>query len=281
MYDDQPPFGADDKCKLAHFGAHPLSKSVLGTEQSVSRLSAEQMLAYFRQRYSPGNMLLAGAGKIDFDLLVNQAQRLCGNWQPADAPRPLPEVQPSSGLQVLTRESASQEYVLQMLRGPTATDEDRFAAKLMAMIVGDDSGSRLYWELVDPGRAEQASLGHYEYDGAGVFMSYMSCDPELAADNYDRMLGVFREAESGGLSAEELLQAKSKLSSRVVLGSERPRSRLFSVGGNWMQRQEYRSVKDDLDAVTRVTLEEVHAVLEKYPLSVNTTIAIGPLTELV
>ena len=55
--------------------------------------------------------------------------------------------------------------------------------------------------------------------------------------------------------------------------------RLWTVGANWTQRHEYRSVQDDLDAVEAVTLDELHAVLAKYPLSNSTTVAIGPLEE--
>src|SRR5262249_4529227 len=75
----------------------------------------------------------------------------------------------------------------------------------------------------------------------------------------------------------ESAQAKSKINSRVVLGSERPRGRLFIVGGNWMQRREYRTVKDDSQAIEAVTDDDLRAVLAKYPLSVSTTLAIGPL----
>ena len=71
MYEDQPPFGADDKCRALHYGAHPLGHSVLGTAKSVGGLSVEAMLDYFRRRYSPGNIVLAGAGRIDFDALVS------------------------------------------------------------------------------------------------------------------------------------------------------------------------------------------------------------------
>ncbi len=63
----------------------------------------------------------------------------------------------------------------------------------------------------------------------------------------------------------------------VVLGSERPRGRLFTVGGDWIQRHEYRTVRDDLDAVAAITLAEIEAVLRKYPLVPSTTVTIGPL----
>ena len=65
----------------------------------------------------------------------------------------------------------------------------------------------------------------------------------------------------------------------MVLGSERPRGRLFTVGGNWMQRGEYRSVKDDLDAIERVTLDQTAAVMEKYPLDRTATVVVGPLKD--
>jgi predicted Zn-dependent peptidase len=74
-----------------------------------------------------------------------------------------------------------------------------------------------------------------------------------------------------------LEQAKSKIESRVVLGSERPRGRLFTVGANWIQRREYRAVKDDLEAVEAVTLDDLHQVLASFPLSRSSTVAIGPM----
>src|SRR5215831_19832916 len=66
MYLDQPPFGMDDRIKVLHLGHHPLARSVLGTSQSITDLSREQMHKYFAQRYSPGNMFVAAAGRIDF-----------------------------------------------------------------------------------------------------------------------------------------------------------------------------------------------------------------------
>ena len=71
-------------------------------------------------------------------------------------------------------------------------------------------------------------------------------------------------------------QAKSKINSRVVLSSERPRGRLFTVGGNWLQRREYRSVADDLDSVDEVTIDDMAKVLARFPLSQSTTVTVGP-----
>jgi predicted Zn-dependent peptidase len=280
MYEDQPPFGADEKCKAAHFGSHPLARSVLGTVDSIGGLAVDAMRDYFAQRYSPGNITLVGAGNIDFDEFVRTANRICGGWSPVRTGRELPPAPAHSGLECIEKESAALEYVVQLAGAPDGRDAARYAAKLLATVLGDDSGSRLYWDLVDSGLAETASLSHYDYQGTGLFMTYMSCEAEQAARNLGRIVGIYRQAEADGITTAELNQAKSKFNSRVVLSSERPRGRLFTVGNNWLQRRTYRSVQDDLQAIDAVTCDDVAAVLSRFPLSVSTTVAIGPLKSL-
>lgn len=279
MYADQPPFGMDDKIKALHYGRHPLARSVLGTEASVGELSVAQMRDYFSFRYTPNNMFVAAAGKVDFDALVKQVEQRCGSWEASPSSRDLPTPSSHQGFHLEQRTSSSQQYLLQLADAPAAEDDRRYAAKLMATIMGDDSGSRLYWELVDTGIVESASLGHYEYQGAGMFFTWVSCTPESASSNFARLQGLQSTAEAAGFTDEELHQAKSKVKARVVLGSERPRNRLFNVGGNWLQRREYRSVEADLRAIEGVTLEQIHLVLEGFPLSRNTTVTIGPLQQ--
>ena len=97
-YDDQPPYGAQEKVMALHFGSHPLARSVLGTQESVEALSRDQMAGYWQERYSPSNMTLAAAGKIDFDALVRQLESLCGNWQRADVERANPATCEGGGL---------------------------------------------------------------------------------------------------------------------------------------------------------------------------------------
>jgi predicted Zn-dependent peptidase len=279
-YDDQPPYGAHEKCMAAFFGDHPLGKSILGTPASVGGLARDQMLAYFEQRYSPKNMVLAAAGNVDFDSLVLQAQNYCGRWQMFDAPRVPRPIVPRSEFQVLHKPLAVQEYVVQLSAAPAATDDDRYAARLLTTIVGDDSGSRLFWELVDTGQAESASIGAQEFQGAGVFLTWLSCLPDLAAENLQRIRDIVLEVETTGVTEEELAQAKNKVCAHIVLQSERPTNRMFAVGNGWIQRRQYKTVREAVEAYRAVTLADIHRVLKQYPLSRTATVAVGPLTDL-
>jgi predicted Zn-dependent peptidase len=279
-YDDQPPYGANEKCMAAFFGAHPLGHSVLGTTASVGNLARDQMLAYFEQRYSPRNMVLAAAGNVDWDSLLKQAEQTCGRWKAFEAPRLFGNVAPQHAWQVIHKPQATQQYVMQIAAGPAAEDEDRYAARLLGTIVGDDTGSRLFWELVDTGMAEMAAFGAHEFQHAGIFVTYLACAPEQTGENLDRIREVLADVSARGVTADELLQAQNKVCAHMVLQAERPTNRLFAVGNAWIQRRQYKTVREAVDSYRRVTLADIAAVLKKYPLARPATVAVGPLTEL-
>jgi len=278
-YDDQPPFGADDRCREFFFNGHPLGRSILGTEQSIRGLKVDAMRAYFRRQYGADNVVLAAAGRVDFDALVRSAERSCGHWEPGGATRRVEPVKPVEGFHVLKKPIAVQEYVLRLSAAPKADDPERFAAELLGMVLGDESGSRLYWELIDPGLADHVAVAYREHQGAGVMMTSLGCEPDLAGENLRRLSAVFRAVERDGVTAEELETAKSKFRARMVLSSERPSGRLFALAGDWLYRNRYHSLDDDLEAVAAVTPEDLTALVARYPLTKATTVAIGPLDE--
>ncbi len=279
-YEDQPPFGAHEKSMAVHFRGHPLARSVLGSIDSVTALTPQQMRSYFERRYAPNNMTLAAAGNIDFQQLVKVALDLCGSWEQQQVERLTPPAQPNADFQVIPNDIASLQYVIQIANGPSATDPCRFAARVLGTVVGDDSGSRLFWKLIDTGRAECAAMGSYEYQGTGLFMSMLCGAPEETSDNLQMIFDTLREVETDGITADELSQAQNKICSQVVLQSERPANRLFSVGDNWLQRRTYTSVREMIQHYQDVTCQGVRAVLQQYPLTTHSTVAVGPLREL-
>lgn len=280
MYEDQPTFTAYETLMQTHFAGHPLGMSILGTTESVGNLQSEQMRQYHRDHYRAGNITLAVAGNTEWDQVLRLAQEHCGDWPAGRHERPVDEAQPAGGIKVISKQGSVQEHVMQMAPAPPATSELRFAAELLSVIVGDDSGSRLYWEIVDPGHAEAAELGYSEYDGSGTWLTYLSCAPEETQENLRRIAAIYDEVNRNGVSDTEVAQARNKVASRIVLRGERPMGRLSSLGGNWVYRHEYRSVTNDLDTVKSLTARHIQQLLEVYPLGETTTAAVGPLVSL-
>lgn len=280
MYDDQPPFGGHERCMAAHFGSHPLSRSILGTVDTVGNLTPQQMRNYFDERYSANNIALVATGNVDFDRLVEVANQQCGSWTAFQTSRETPRAVPHESFEIMCKESSAQEYVMQISDGPAAEDDDRFAARVLATILGDDSGSRFYWQLIDTGAAEFAGMATYEYQGTGSFMTFLGSTPQDTPRNVETIQNIFRQVEREGVTESELNQAKNKIASQIILHSERTGNRLFAVGVNWLQRRQYNTVREVADMYDAVTVADISALLEKYTPSVNTTLAVGPLKEL-
>ena len=166
-----------------------------------------------------------------------------------------------------------------MAAAPSGSDPRRFAAELLCVIVGDDTNSRLYWDLVDPALAESAEVGYYEYEGVGTYLTFLSGSPESMKSNLEQISRQFAAVNANGVTAEELEQARNKVATRVVLRGERPMGRLSSLGGNWLSRREYRSIADDLAILRGVTVEDIQQLLIEFPLVQTTTVGVGPLSE--
>jgi predicted Zn-dependent peptidase len=281
MYEDQPGSCAYENAKRLFFADHRLANSILGTVQSITDLRRDQMHAYFQRRYIGPNITVAVAGRFDWPELIQLVEKHCGAWQSGPVGRDCVRETPGSGgFKVVTKEKVTQEHVILMGGGPPADSPLRHAADLLSMIVGDDSGSRLYWALVDPGVAESADCSFHEYEGTGSFYTSFSGEPEEAESNLEIVLNVLRETGRDGVTEEELQQARNKILSRVVRASERPKGRMLAVGMHWIYQHEYRTMDDELKAYEAVTTKTIREVLDRYPIDRVSTLALGPLTSL-
>jgi predicted Zn-dependent peptidase len=277
MYDDQPPFGGNEKLMASYFGDHPLGQSILGTVETVTALTPDQMRTYFTQRYSPDNITLVATGNVDFEGLIQIAQEKCGQWAKVDSPRVITAAEPNLQQQCIEKATASQQYVLQVAPGPAAEDDDRYPARILSAIFGDDGGSRLYWEFIDSGKAEYAAMGVYEFQSAGLLMTFLCGNPESTEANFQRLSELQKNLRADGVTESELELAKAKTASHIILSSERPENRLFAVGSHWLTRQNYLTVGEVANRYNSLTIDDINTVIQKYPLQPANSLAIGPL----
>jgi len=280
MYQDQPEMVLYDLTRALYFGPHPLGHSVLGTPESITALTREQMLAYFERRYAPNNLTLALAGHYDWEAAVEQAQALCRDWIPAEAVRTLEASQPQPHLQVVTTDRFNRAHLAFFSPGRSAQQEDRLVAEVVATVLGASRGSRLYWALVDPGLAEAAQTAHSEEDGAGVFYTYATCDPERSQEVVDLVRREMDALANNGVTADEVARAKRKIAAGMVLGGETPMGRLVPMGYDWVYRREQKPLQEDLDALLAIEVDQVHQFLAACPFEPLTIVALGPVESL-
>ncbi|TWT81069.1 Protease 3 precursor [Planctomycetes bacterium CA13] len=277
-YEDQPPFGAFERVMEIYYGPRGLGRRVLGTKESIESMRVEAMQDFFNRRYRPENIVMAATGNVDFDGLIASLETLTQSWPDRPKPAAPPSDDPSSlpeGIAIdanLEIEDASQAYLVRIHRGPSMASEDRYASRILASILGDEGGSRLFWELIDTGRAETATAWPQEFADSGAWFSYLVCEPEKLKSNAKLMEGVMTRTANDGVTTEELEQAKNKAMARCIMQSERPSNRLFSVGSRYLTQQNYVSTDELLERFKSIDEQMIGRVAKEYLLESPTQV---------
>jgi len=280
LYEDQPKFRVYDKMMSTHFADHPLGRCILGTPETIRKLRREQMQDYFDRRYSAGNITLVAVGNLDFDALVARAETDCAAWKSFDVTRQTPPAGASRTNELITDEKVTREHIGLMSAGPSRQCPERFAAELLAAIIGDTTGSRMYYGLVEKAIADEASMSYAPMDGAGGMMTFISCQPQRACEALTIARKVLADFQADGPNETELQAAKNKIASAATLKGELPMGRLAAVGLDWTYRGEYMPLSEQIEQLLAVTAEQVHQVAREFDISATTLVALGPATQL-
>jgi predicted Zn-dependent peptidase len=253
---------------------------VLGTSGSVGGLKRDDMQAYFDRRYSPGNVTLVGVGKVDFEALVAKADAMCSPWRAFDVSRELPPPPVGARRRIHADPNVARQQVAMASPAPASQDADRYAAMLAATILGDVTGSRLFYALVDPAIVDEAGMAYDALDGAGMFMTFLSADTDQAARALQIAREEIRRFLDEGPTDAEMQAAKNKIASAATLKGEVPMGRLTAVGYDWLYRREYVPLASQIETLFAVPAEEVLGVARRYNLAEATVVTLGPLGEL-
>lgn len=275
MYLDDPGHRVYERLMETHFATHPLGLSILGSPESIKALQRDEMAAYFQSRYGPKNMVLAATGRLDFDEIVALAEKHCGTWQPVNATRTVAVPHVTPGRHVIVDPKLNRQYTMAMTAGPSAQDERRFAARVLADVIGDSEGSRLYWALVDPAIAEEADFGFYPHDGCGSFYVSLANTPEDTDKVFDIAMQELRRVRED-LQDDEVERAKNKLASSLVLSGELPMGRMNAIGRQWVYTGQYRPLEDDMATLQAVDTASLKALLDEFTFDPMTVVTLGP-----
>ncbi len=276
MYLDLPQFDVMDRCRTLHFGSHPCHHSVLGSSESIDALTAEQMRAYFYQQYSPANITVVCTGNFDWEKLCRTIEDKCGSWEPIKAERQTEFFNGTFEKQRIEKENLVREHIC--LISPTAAfqDELRYAASLLAIIIGDDTGSRFFWELVDNAKAEQAAMHYEPMDGVGAYYSYIRTGRENLEEVFSIINRIFETIAKDDISEDELQKAKNKVLSLITIKNEVPMGRLVELGFNWLYQKKYIGIAEEIDNIKKVSSEHIKTLIAQHNPAKYTQLTIGP-----
>ena len=221
--------GRDDPDRMAAqglfqtaFDVHPYGRPIIGSAESVVRLTRDQMLEFFRRHYVASNMTLVVVGDIEASAARRAIEAAFssvreGSPLPARLDQPPQE---AARIRVVSRPVKECQLLLGF-RAPGVEHEDIPALDLLAVVLGQGESSRLHLEVVRNRRlATSASAYTFAARNPGLFVVAGSLPPGRLLPAAEALLGQALRLTREEVSAEELARSRTILESERVFDKE-------------------------------------------------------------
>jgi len=247
------------------WGDHPFGRSILGSADTVGRLRASALRSLHRRAYRGRSLLLAAAGSVDHDELVERAAALFGAVDPGGGPEPVPTpATPRVGDLRVVRETA-QSHVVFGTALPGHADPARYGLVLLSTALGGGMSSRLFQRV-----REELGLCYSVY----TFQSFYSCGGigglyvGTRRAHEDQAIDVIREElarlASNGLPVDELEQVKQQVKGQVMLSLESTSARLYRLTASALNDEPFLGLDQLLARFEAVSAEQIGTLAERF-----------------
>jgi predicted Zn-dependent peptidase len=258
MYEDEPSDKVHDVLAGAVFGDHPLGRPVIGRAEVISSVPVPDIAAYHDARYLPSNIVVAAAGNIEHDRLVELVDGSV-DGRVAD-PAPAPEDGPAGSAPALRfhKKETEQYHLCLGGRGIRRADERRFTLRVLDTLLGGSTSSRLFQEVREKRGLAYAVFSYAShYADSGQVGLYVGTRPDRVREAMDVIGTELRRLQEEGVSEEELERARENVKGRTVLSMESTLSRMNRLGGSVLMGVPLLTLDELLAELDAVTLEDV------------------------
>ena len=220
MYEDEPQDKVHDVLAGALFGEHPLGRPIIGRAEVVSSVPVPSLAAWHDSRYVPGGIVVAAAGNVDHDRLVGLVEGAFAGAPSAAAPAGPGAPAVASERLRFHRKDTEQYHLCLGAPGIPRGDDRRFALRILDMILGGSTSSRLFQEVREKrGLCYTISAFHAPYLDIGMFGIYAGTD----AGDVDELMRVVAEetaAAASGITEAEVDKAKAQMKVGLLMALE-------------------------------------------------------------
>ncbi len=286
MHDDTPDDLIHDLFNETLWPEHPLGRPILGTVESITAATRDQIRRFYKRHYVPGSLVVVAAGNLEHDALLDLirsrmdtgAVRSQGpaSWNLRRAGNP-----PSaSGTTLVKRRKTEQAHICVGTNGLSRTDPDRFAFGIVSAAVGGGMSSRLFQEVREKrGLAYSVYCYHSMYTEAGLFAAYAGTTPARAQEVLDIVREQLADVAEGGLSEEEFERAKGHMKGSLVLSLEDPGGRMSRLGKSEISHGEILTMSQILQRTEAVTLDDARRVAKRILSQPLSLAVLGPFAK--
>ncbi len=263
MYEDTPDELVHDVLAQTLWRQHALGRPVIGRAEVVKNLSREDILAYYDQHYRQGKMVIAAAGNIRHEPLVERLDAVFGKARGQVPPRVLTSPEPFSG-STCREKDTEQVHLCIGAQGLRLDDDDIYALQVINAILGGGLSSRLFQRVREElGLVYNIFSYHSSYRDTGLFGIYAGLSAENVGTVLDIVFAELNDIRSGGVTKEELARSKEQLKGSFLLSLESVTARMNRLGKSELYLGRVHTAEEIVEKLAKVELAQIVAVSER------------------
>lgn len=238
-----------------------LGRDVAGDRQSISTLSRQDLLGFLGRHYVPSNSVVAVAGNIEHQEVVEAFFRTFSSWQDGKVHpwSPADDRQAEPHLKVDHRKTEQVQLCLG-LRGVSVLHPDRFTLDLLNILAGESMTSRLFLEIREKrGLAYDIHSAVNHFQDTGSLLVYAGVEPKNARQALQATLEELARLRDG-VTEEELSRAKEFFKGRLFLRLEDTRAVAGWLGAQELLTGRVLTPEEVIARIEQVTGEDLKRV---------------------
>jgi predicted Zn-dependent peptidase len=281
MYEDSPDELSYDTLVENVWHGHPLGHKIIGLNETIQGFSREKILNYMADNYTTDRLVIAIAGKINTEQVIEKLQARLGHLNGKKSVDTEPSILYNTELCARYKD-IEQLHVCLGTKGPAVTDEERYTFAVIDSILGGGMSSRLFQELREK-RGLAYSIGSYElmYKRGGIFGVYAGISPDNLKDTLKYTLQEFDHIREGRVSEEDISRAKEHLKGSMLLSLEAVKNRMMRLSRNEIYFHRSISSQEIIDSIDKVDFKQITEVASGiFDPKQMSLVVVGPLKEL-
>jgi len=267
MYEDDPQEKVFDLLGQVVFGEHPLGRAVIGHAETVRAIDLDKLRAFHRERYPPGNVVIAAAGQVDHDALLAMVNSAIGGSSTPSQTSPLcTPVPPDFERRVRFFGKETEQYHFCLGgRGIGREDERRFALRVLDNILGGTSSSRLF-QAIRERRGLAYSVFSFSnlHAHAGEVGLYVGTRPENLNQALSTIADELERFVEEPATVQELERSRENVKGRMALSLESTSSRMSRLGSSVLSQMPILSLDELIQRIDSVQLDDIRELAGEF-----------------
>jgi len=256
-----------------------LGEPILGTKETVSSITRREILDYVSRFYSPERLIIAAAGNVDHDLLVDYFRTFfesLPNQDNGSPVRPIPLTTPTVSSYPKELE---QVHLCLGAQASSLSGKRRFAEAIFNTILGGNMSSRLFQEIREKRGLAYSLYSHISgYRDTGLVRIYVATDKEEINRVLELIELLIKGIQKGDVSASDVARAKDYLIGGILLGSEHADNLMVQLAKNEFIFERYIHHEELIAELKKVTLDEVIEASQRIFSAGNVSLTVlGPV----